>query len=99
MTDHEDEDLTDDEKLALVALKLVTGLIAQQYSICPLCLTYAMANMVEDAEDAGLVHHWATSGGDPAEPQRTPEEIEKADATVKKLGELLRTFQAGGTKH
>lgn len=94
----EDDDLTDDELAALTALKAATGMIAYQFRVCPLCLTYNMANMIEAAEDRGVIRHWGDHG-DPDEPERTPEEKAKTEAIVKKLCEVLQAFQTRGTKH
>jgi hypothetical protein len=46
-----------DEHAALdVALQAVKA-IAEIYGICPVCLTYAIAETVEKAVQAGVIHH------------------------------------------
>jgi hypothetical protein len=97
--DEEIEELDEDQHAALVALKIATGLIARRYQVCPLCLTFSMAAVVEQAEERGLVHHWGEEGeGDPAEKDRSPEEREQQDDRAERLSALLAAFDAG-TKH
>jgi hypothetical protein len=44
-------------RVALEALKLTVGRIAGKLELCPLCLTYAFADKIMDAEDAGRIAH------------------------------------------
>ena len=95
MADIEDPNLTEDEHAALVALKIVTGLIARRYRVCPLCLTFNMATVVQEAEDRGFIHHWGADG-DPEE--KDPDERTAQDVLAEDLHRLLLKFEAG-TKH
>jgi len=100
MADDEDDNHGEiDERTieALAALKVVTGLLARHYQVCPLCLTFNMANIVSEAEDRGVIHHWGSTG-DPADPDRSPEDTAKHDDNAKKLAAMLEAFEAG-TKH
>ena len=47
---------------ALQALKVITGLIAKRYRVCPVCLTFNMADIVASAVENGMVHHWTKDG-------------------------------------
>jgi len=43
-----------DATRTLVAL---CGMVAKQFNVCPICLMYNAAGTIEDAEQAGVVHH------------------------------------------
>jgi hypothetical protein len=44
-------------RVGLASLKLAVGRIAGALDLCPLCLTYAFADKIMDAEDAGRIVH------------------------------------------
>ena len=84
---------------ALACLKVVTGLIARRYKVCPLCLTFNMADIVADAEENGVVHHWGPEGVDPRDAERSHAEVIALDKVSEYLTQMLQTAGADGSKH
>jgi len=61
-----DADMTEEERhrmgRALDILKGATLVVAKAFDMCPICLTYALADLTSDAEEAGLVRHGNEGG-------------------------------------
>jgi len=93
--DNDDTEDSTNEKQALLAMKVVTGLIAKHYHVCPVCLTFNMAEIVEAAQEAGLVHHLGAS--DP-EPETETENEKEVEARIMAMFDDMFAIFAG-TKH
>jgi hypothetical protein len=52
-----DSDGKTDRQAALNAMTAFTIEIANHYRVCPLCLTYTFAQVVQDAEASGSIAH------------------------------------------
>lgn len=92
--DNDDTEDSPNEKMALLAMKIVTGMIAKHYHVCPVCLTFNMAEIVEAAQEAGLVHHL---GPEDPEPETTEEDKDDEQRMAKLFNDIM--MDMAGTKH
>ena len=60
----EDTDETEQEMQATLALLRMSRKIAHKYKVCPSCLIFNTAVMVEDMLEAGRIEHGVLDGED-----------------------------------
>jgi hypothetical protein len=64
MNDNHDEPQKAENVLEAVSLMLMlTGKIAEQFRVCPVCLAHMVSEAVANAEEAGAVHHMDDDDG------------------------------------